>query len=237
MSDIFDEVSAELRRDNMGAAWSKYGRYVIGAAVAIVLLVATVIIGSNYVRGLEEAASQRYDALLESLAELDTQEKIAPLEAFAAAEDNGYGALAQFTAALAHAEQSQTNSASAGAAVAGFDGLATNSSLPDSLRDLAKLQAAIVLLDSQAGLETIEMRLEDLLDDDNGLQPMARETMALAYMSYDKPLKARELFKAQIGDARVTSLTRERASIMLESLSGALTPPVADIPAASKAKK
>jgi hypothetical protein len=66
---------------------------------------------------------------------------------------------------------------------------------------------------------------------------MARETMALAYMSYDKPLKSRELFKAQIGDVRVTSLTRERASIMLESLSGALTSPVADIPAASKAKK
>jgi hypothetical protein len=56
-------------------------------------------------------------------------------------------------------------------------------------------------------------------------------------MTYDKPLKARELFKAQIGDPRVTSLTRERASIMLESLAGVLTPPVSDAPAAAKGKK
>ncbi len=233
MSDIFDEVSAELRRDNMGAAWSKYGRYIIGAAVAIVVLVAAVIAGSSYVRGQEEAASLRYDALLETLVDLDTQEKIAPLEAFAAAEDNGYGALARFTTALAHAEQSQNNSASADAAIASFDALADNSGLPHSLRDLAQLQAAIVLLDSKGSLQEIELRLDTLLDDGNGLQPMARETMALAYMTYDKPLKARELFKAQIGDARVTSLTRERASLILESLSGVLTPS----PAVPEAKK
>jgi hypothetical protein len=233
VSDIFDEVSAELRRDNMGAAWSKYGRYIIATAVAIVVLVALVIAGTSYLRGQEEAASQRYDALLETLVDLDTQAKIAPLETFVAAEDNGYGALARFTAALAHAEQSQNNAASADAAITSFDALADNSSLPDSLRDLAKLQSAIVLLDSQGSLQDIELRLDALLDDDNGLQPMARETMALAYMVNDKPLKARELFKAQIGDARVTSLSRERASIMLESLTGALTPP----PAAPKAKK
>ena len=91
----------------------------------------------------------------------------------------------------------------ADAAITSFDALADNSSLPDSLRDLAKLQSAIVLLDSQGSLQDIELRLDALLDDDNGLQPMARETMALAYMVNDKPLKARELFKAQIGDARV----------------------------------
>lgn len=237
MSDIFDEVSAELRRDTMSAAWTKYGRYIIGAAVAIVLLVAAVITGSNYVRSQEEAASQRYDALLETLAELETPAKIASLEAFAAAEENGYGALAKFTAAFAHAEQSTTNSVAADAALAAFDDLSENRKLPQSLRDLAKLQAAIVLLDSQGSLQEMELRLDALLDDDNGLQRMARETMALAYMTYDKPLKARELFKAQIGDPRVTSLTRERASIMLESLAGVLTPPVSDAPAAAKGKK
>ena len=42
MSDIFDEVR-EPRRDNMQAAWDKYGRYIIGAAVGLVVLVAAVI--------------------------------------------------------------------------------------------------------------------------------------------------------------------------------------------------
>ena len=38
--NIFDEITADLRRDRMADAWAKYGRYVIGGAVALVLLVA-----------------------------------------------------------------------------------------------------------------------------------------------------------------------------------------------------
>ena len=37
---IFREVDEELRRDRMQNAWRRYGPYVIGAAVLIVLIVA-----------------------------------------------------------------------------------------------------------------------------------------------------------------------------------------------------
>ena len=40
--NIFDEITADLRRDRMADAWAKYGRYVIGSAVALVLIVAGV---------------------------------------------------------------------------------------------------------------------------------------------------------------------------------------------------
>ena len=55
--NIFDEITADLRRDRMAGAWAKYGRYVIGLAVAIVMLVAGVI-GYDALRtGQREAAS------------------------------------------------------------------------------------------------------------------------------------------------------------------------------------
>lgn len=225
MSDIFDEVSAELRRDNMQAAWDKYGRYIIAAAVGLVVLVAAIIGTTSVIDSRNEAASGRYDAMLESLSGDDADADIAALLAFATAEDNGYGVLARFSAALRQARQGDNE-----AALAGFNELADKGSLPDTMQDLAALQAAIVLLNSNGALAEIEARLEDLLDDENGLQPMARETMALAYMQNDLPLKARELFRAQIADPKVTSLTRERATIMLQTVSAALTdiapPPV-----------
>ena len=232
MSDIFDEVNAELRRDTMQAAWNKYGRYLIGAAVGLVVLVAAIIGTSSLIDSREEAASMRYDAMLASLDEDGAQSNIGVLTGFADMENNGYGALARFSAALLQAREGASDDA-----LANFEMIADDGGLPDSLRDLAALQAAIVLLDTNGALAMIENRLDDLLEDGNGLQPMARETMALAYMANDQPLKARDMFKAQIGDPATTSLTRERASIMLESLTGALTPPVANIPAASKAKK
>lgn len=225
MSDIFDEVSAELRRDNMQAAWDKYGRYIIGAAVGLVVLVAAYVGTTTAIEQSNEAASARYDAMLATLAEDDGAANISTLMAFAEAENNGYGALARFNAALQQARRGDS-----AAALEGFEILADNGGLPDTLRDLAALQAAIVMLDTNGDLVKIESRLRDLLKDGNGLQPMARETLALAYMGNDLPLKARELFRAQLNDPTISSLTRERASIMLQSVSASLT----DIPAPSQ---
>jgi len=222
--NIFDEITADLRRDRMADAWAKYGRYVIGGAVAIVLTVASVIAYTALKAGQQEAASARYDALQADIAEADSDQKIARLLDFAEAESNGYGALARFTAALDQAEQGQFDNA-----LAGFNELADSSGLPDSLQDYAALQAAIVLLDSGGALDDIESRLDDLIDDDNRLQPMAREVLALAYSAHDKPLEARDLLMQQIADGRVSSLTRARAEIMLQTVKGGLV----DLPKAN----
>ena len=216
-NNIFDEITADLRRDRMAGAWAKYGRYIIGLAVAIVLLVAGMI-GYDALRTAQrEAASARYDALLTQVSEADTDEKIALLLAFGDAEKNGYGALAQFSAALTQAEEGQYDNA-----LGGFDDLADRRSLPNSLRDFASLQAAIVLLDSGGSLAEIEDRIGDLAEDENGLRPMAREIMALAYSAHDKPLEARDLLMQQIADGSANSLARDRASIMLQSVKGGL---------------
>jgi hypothetical protein len=215
--NIFDEITADLRRDRMADAWAKYGRYLIGLAVAIVLVVASVTGYATLKANQQEAASARYDALQAEIAEADSDEKIARLLAFAEAENNGYGLLARFTAALDQAEQGQFDNA-----LIGFDDLADRGGLPDSLQDYAALQAAIVLLDSGGALADIESRLDDLMDDGNRLQPMAREVMALAYSVHDKPLEARDLLMQQIADFGVTSLTRARAEIMLQTVNGGL---------------
>ena len=214
---IFDEITADLRRDRMADAWVKYGRFVIGGAVGIVLLVAA-ITGYGAMRsGQQEAASARYDLLLAEIAEAEADVKITRLLAFAETEDNGYGTLAGFSAALEQAKQGQYDTA-----LSRFDILAARSGLPDSLRDFASLQAAIVLLDSDGSLAEIERRLYDLIDEDNRLQPMAREVMALAYSAHDKPLEARDLLMQQIADGKVSPLSRARAEVMLQTVRAGL---------------
>ena len=51
---------------------------------------------------------------------------------------------------------------------------------------------------------------------------MAREVLALAYSAHDKPLEARDLLMQQIADGQVSSLTRARAEIMLQTVKGGL---------------
>lgn len=217
MTDIFEEVSAELRRDRMQTAWDTYGRYIIGLAVAIVVITAASIGISGYSTSQDEAASSRYDAMRASLTDLDTQAQLSALTEFAAAEDNGYGVLARFSVAYLHVEDNNT-----AAALEAFDGLSADGSVPDGVQNYARLQGAIVAINSGAALEEIEARLENLMDEDSGLLPMARETMALAYMRDDRLLEARDLWLAQLADANASSLARERATIMLEKISTGL---------------
>lgn len=224
MTDIFEEVSAELRRDRMQTAWDKFGRYIIGLAVAIVVITSTSIGLSSYWTARDEAASDRYDAMRATFSDLDSQAQLEALTAFAEAEDNGYGVLARFTAAYLHIDNKNND-----AALAVFDALADDGAVPDSMRNYAQLQGAIVALNKGADLSDIEARLENLMDDDSGLLPMARETMALAYMRDDRLLEARELWLAQIADDGASGLTRERASIMLDKISSGLVSPAAEV--------
>ncbi len=224
--NIFDEITADLRRDRLSQAWDKYGRYIIGTAVGIVLVIALSIAFSTYQQNQEEQASARYDSLLTELEGVDATAQIVRLLSFAATENNGYGALARMSATLLQARQGERDNA-----LAGFDALAGDSDLPDSLRDFARLQAAIVLLDGDANLDEIETRLQRLLLVGNGLQPMAREVLALAYIANDKPLEARsELIKLR-DDPTTGGLTRERVIIMLTSLRGQLLSPQPQEPA------
>ena len=223
MTDIFEEVSADLRRDRMQTAWDTYGRYIIGAAVAIVVITAASIGFSGYSTSQDEAASSRYDAMRASLANLDSEAQLTALTDFAAAENNGYGVLARFAAAYIHIENKNND-----AALVTFDDLANDGSVPDSMQNYAQLQAAIVAINSGASLDEIEGRLEGLMDADGGLMPLARETMALAYMRDDRLLEARDLWLAQLADDKATGLTRERATIMLDKIASGLISPAGD---------
>lgn len=208
MSDIFAEVNADLRKDRLQSLWDRYGYYVLGAIAAIILGVAANVGYSSITRTANEEAHMRYSALLETD---PTQEALA---AFATAEDNGYGALAAFSVAAQQAEAGATQEA-----LAGFDALATRGDLPQALRDYARLQAAIILVDNASpNPDDIAARLASLLESEGGFRPMAREIMALAFIKSGDTPRARALYEEQNQDDTASRFARERANIMLDKL-------------------
>jgi len=220
VSDIFDEVSADLRRDRATQSWERYGRYVIGAGVGIVLLVAAIIGYQSFTAAQEEAASERFDKLNEALSTLTVYDLRRVLnENFIAEEDDGYQALAMMQAGFDAAENGDTETA-----LALFDKLTTRGDLPVSVRDFNRLQAAIVLLNTGASVEDIEARLGRLLVAGNNLRPAARETLALAHMQKDMLSEARRLLSEQLADPMVNNLSRERARIILSIVHAKLGP-------------
>ncbi len=96
---IFREVDDELRRDRLQSGWRRYGPYVIGAAIAVVLIVA-VNEGWAWWQNSNAARSsdQFYTALdLEDGGDIAGAQKA--LDTVIAQGSGGYPVLAKFKAA------------------------------------------------------------------------------------------------------------------------------------------
>ena len=77
MTDLFREVEEDLRREQFSRLWEKYGIYVIGTAVAIVLIVAAIVGWRAWSHSKAVEASAQYEALVAEIAEADPEKSAA----------------------------------------------------------------------------------------------------------------------------------------------------------------
>jgi hypothetical protein len=173
VSDIFQEVDEEVRREQFKKLWERYQAYIIAAAVLVVLAVA----GWRAYDWWETKKAAEAGAAFEAAIALSEQGKHADAEAafakIAESSTTTYRSLALMRAA---AELAQTDPK---AAVAAYDKIAANSSVSPELRDLAGVRAGALLVDNGSFADA-RQRLEPLTEADHTFKHTARELLALA---------------------------------------------------------
>jgi hypothetical protein len=218
MSDIIREVDEELRRERLQKLWQRYGVYVISAALLIVLGVAGWRGWEWYVAREAAKAGARFESALE-LAEANKRaEADALLAALIKDAPAGYALLARFRAAAELAEHDKA------AGAAAYDALGNDPSIEQSMRDLAKVRAGLVLVDTAAPAE-IAVRLEPLIAANSAFRPAAREILGLARFRAGDSEAARKLFAEVLADPETPPSMRSRAQLMLALLTGGETAP------------
>ena len=214
MSDIFREVDEDVRKDAYLKLWTAYGRYLIGAAVGVVLLTAAWQGWTAWSTAQREADSARFVAALE----LFQQGRYGPAEAAFAelAQDagRGYASLARLQRAAALAEVGDRT-----AAVAEYDSVAADSRVDKTLRGLAALLAAQNLIDT-ADRSSLARRLEPLLAEDSPWKYSARELTGLAALRFGDEEAARAAFTALADDPATPQGARARAAELLAAMGG-----------------
>lgn len=209
--NIFREVEEELRSDRMRALWRRYGPYVIGAAVAVVLVVA-INEGWNWWRSA--SASKSSDLLYAALNLSDEgklEEAQKALDTVVAEGSGGYPMLARFKKAGLLARQGDAKGA-----VAAYDELASGQSNPD-VRSLALMLAANLLVDS-GDVGAVETRVGGLVATNSPLRNSAREALGLANYKAGKLDEAQKYFQAIIDDPATPSDMRTRAQVYIAQL-------------------
>lgn len=208
---IFREVDEELRGDRMRALWKRFGPYVIGAAVAIVVLVAANEGWSWWQNSQSAAASDKFYAALDLA---DGGDLAAAEQAFADLEKTapaGYATLARFREAGLLAKQGKTDEA-----VAAYDALATSESNAQ-LKALALVFGANLFID-RGDVAEVEQRVQGLMTEDNPMRNAAREALGLAQYKAGDLTAARQTLMQIIADPRVSREMQSRIELYVAQL-------------------
>ena len=215
MSELFDEVDEEVRREQLKKLWDKYSIYFI----ALMVLVVAAVGGWRGYQYLEAKKAAEAGAAFEKAVELSEQDKHAEAEAafsdLAAKAPSGYRTLARLRAAAEAAARDPK------AAAKIYDDIAADRGVGSEWQDLAKLRAAGLLLDS-AGYADMQQRLEASATPKSTFRHSAREMLALSAWRNNDMTAARKWLDAIAEDGETPPGLRSRAEALQ-----ALLPPVA----------
>ena len=207
MSDIFQEVDEEVRREQLKKLWERWGNYLVALAVVVVLGIG----GWRAWQWWEMKKAQQVGAAFESAMSLADSGKHDEAEAafakVAADSPSGYRTLARFREAAELAVRDRA------AAVKAYDALAADGRMGRTLQDLAAVRAALLLVDT-APLSEIQTRLEPLTGADRPFRHSARELIALAAWRANDVATARRWFDMILTDAETPSGTRSRIEML-----------------------
>jgi hypothetical protein len=215
VSELFDEVDEDVRRDQLKRIWDKYSIYI----VAVALLVIAAVGGWRGYQYLEAKKAAEAGVAFDHAVELSDQDKHAEAEAafnsLAATAPSGYRMLARLRAAAELASHDPQ------AAVKLYDDLSADRGVGASERELAKVRAAGLLLET-AGYPAILERLEAAAAPEATFRHTARELLALSAWRANDTTAARKWLDLIANDGDTPQGMRSRAEALQ-----ALLPPVA----------
>jgi hypothetical protein len=215
VSELFDEVDEEVRREQLKKLWERYSIFIIAGAILIIAAVG----GWRGYQYLEAKKAAEAGAAFEAAADLSEQNKHEEAETaftkLAASAPYGYRVLSRLRAAAELAFRDPQ------AAARSYDEIAADRSVGASEQDLARIRAAGLLLDT-ASYSNMLQRLESATTPGATYRHTARELLALSAWRANDAAAARQWLDTIANDGETPASLRSRAEALQ-----ALLPPVA----------
>lgn len=215
MSELFNEVDEDLRRDQLKKLWDRYSLLIIAGAILIIASVG----GWRGYQYFEAKKAAEAGAAFNAAADLAEQSKHAEAEAafakLVATAPSGYRTLARLRLAAEIAARDPKAGAKS------FDEIAADSSVQAIDRELSRLRAAGLLLETASYPDMVQ-RLETAAAATGVYRHSARELLALSAWRVGDATAARKWLELIATDAETPTSLRQRAETLQ-----ALLPPAA----------
>jgi hypothetical protein len=212
VSDIFNEVDEEVRREKLKRLWDRYQALIVGGAILLVLAVGGWR-GYEWWQAKQAAeAGGAFQVAMTLSAEGKHAEAEAAFSKVAETGAAGYRDLARLQAAGELAQRDPK------AAVAAYDTLAADTRISETMRDLAAVRAGLLVVDT-ASYEDMRKRLEPAAGLGRSFRNSAREILALSALRGNNPAAARKWADQIVTDPTAPAGLRQRVE-MLMALAG-----------------
>jgi hypothetical protein len=215
VSELFDEVDEEVRREQLKKLWDKYSLYIIAGMILIIAAIG----GWRGYQYLEAKKAAEAGAAFDKAVELADANKHAEAEAafadLVAKAPFGYRTLSRLRLAAEIANRD------APAAAKMYDEIAADRSVGVADQDLARIRAAQLLLET-ASYPNMKERLEAAAAPGATFRHTARELLALSAWRANDAAGARQWLDMIANDGETPPSLRSRAEALQ-----ALLPPVA----------
>lgn len=212
-----NEVDESLRQDQAVTLARKYGPYILGAFVALLLVIGGWQIWKQYSMSSARQHAEQYAAAQEMLAAGNVDGAKTEFERLSNEGPRIYQSMARMEHAAILMQQGDLEGA-----VAGFDSAAEVA--PDQImRESAQIRAAYIAADTQ-DFPALRTRLNPLIASNTGVSYLAKELLAVeAWESGDTAL-ARSTFDQLVLALGAPDTLRQRARVALSVLGPAPTP-------------
>ena len=203
-----DEVNEELRRQQLKSIWDRFGVYIIGFAVLIILSVG----GNEIINHLNNRVSQREsNAFDNALNLIEKGNDSAGLDQLIKLTEGktGYKGLALF-----RLSSESLTSGNYQEAVDYLKKASLDKTLTNNLRVFAKIKAGLILVDNGSFSE-VDVLLKEVIESGGPFSFHAKEILALALIKNGRDLEAQEIFQEIANDASAPPVLARRAEIFL----------------------
>lgn len=214
MPDLLDEIKDDLFREKYSLLWEKYGNYIIGAALAAIILTGFGVAGNKYM-------NSRYESYSDALYEADTAQGEDAIKKYDGLMENGngtYKAIAGLRKAALLLKDSKNPEA-----LAVYKKVIEESGGPKELKDVAKLLYISVSSNLAVGNKEYndadaKKYLEENSKGNNVFKYSSMEIEAFKEIDNNNYTKAKDIFSKLVENPEAPANIKNRAREMIDAI-------------------
>ena len=207
MADIFDEVSEDLRQDQILQVWRKYSKFIIGFITLIIISVFGYQGYNSWNKNQLNAQSEYFFNALEKLEDKEFKESINLFLKNPSKDVDGYSMLSNFGLAEAHFKNNDIEKM-----ILNYKAIYDNKSIDDYYQYLARFLS--VMKDNKSPYQELHNRLKPILNSPNKLQTLAAELEIILFIKFDMIKQAKESLKILLGRKEISFEQKNRLIII-----------------------